>query len=380
VLDIGLVMAALNLGGLAAPLWGALADRYRLHRFLLAGGLLVTALSLALFSSTTALVVWLALALAQGAGAAAASTVANLFIVELSPKQEWDERIGWLQTFYGGGQVAGLLIAGAMSQIDLRFGLLAAAVLAAVGILPGWLTTRTPAAPQTPRAVLMHAVRHGEWPVTSPQRTYHRPSLKAVRQLSRSLRSPFAGFLARWLVTFGGGAAIFSLYPVLMQQAYGVAPTLSSAGYAVAAGLGLALYSPAGMWSSHLGAARVLRIGYLIRLLAFLTLVGLASVPFGLRGWIALPSFVFVVLAWSLLSVSSTALAAQLAPFGEGEAMGLFNAVTALAGMLGAILGGWVAGEWGYTTVAALAAVATAAGLAPAISRLTSRSSKPIPR
>ena len=48
---VGLVMAAFSLGGLTAPLWGGLADRYRLHRWLLAGGLLVTALGLGLAST-----------------------------------------------------------------------------------------------------------------------------------------------------------------------------------------------------------------------------------------------------------------------------------------------------------------------------------------
>src|SRR5512146_897679 len=40
--DVGYVMAAFSLGGLTAPFWGELADRYRLHRLLLAGGLLLT--------------------------------------------------------------------------------------------------------------------------------------------------------------------------------------------------------------------------------------------------------------------------------------------------------------------------------------------------
>ena len=42
--DIGFVMAAFSLGGLTAPIWGGLADRYRLHRWLLLGGILGTAL------------------------------------------------------------------------------------------------------------------------------------------------------------------------------------------------------------------------------------------------------------------------------------------------------------------------------------------------
>lgn len=83
--EVGLVMAALSLGGLTAPLWGGLADRYRLHRWLLAGGLFATAAGVAAFSLTTGSSVALGLTLLQGVGAAAAATVANLFVVEGPP-------------------------------------------------------------------------------------------------------------------------------------------------------------------------------------------------------------------------------------------------------------------------------------------------------
>ncbi len=47
--QVGLVVAALSLGGLTSPLWGGLADRYRSHRSLLAGGMLFAGLGLAVF-------------------------------------------------------------------------------------------------------------------------------------------------------------------------------------------------------------------------------------------------------------------------------------------------------------------------------------------
>jgi len=71
----------------------------------------------------------------------------------------------------------------------------------------------------------------------------------------------------------------------------------------------------------------------------------------------------FVVLAWSLLSVAGTALTANLAPASEGAGMGLFNAVTALAGVVGAVLGGCAAQNWGYAAVPGLAAAGVALGL-----------------
>jgi len=53
---------------------------------------------------------------------------------------------------------------------------------------------------------------------------------------------------------------------------------------------------------------------------------------------LALLGVLFVVLAWSLLSVSGTGLAVQLSCTNEGEGIGVFNAVTALSGVIGAVL------------------------------------------
>ena len=361
--DVGLVMAAINLGGVTAPVWGSLADRYRLHRWLLAGGLLTVTVGLAAFPFTLALMARLGLALLTSVGIAASATVANLFVVEAHPQLEWDERIGWLQTFYGGGQVAGLLLAGLLSQLDLRIGLLTAAAFTALAILPAWWTTHTPASPLSPRPTLLHPDRHGEWATGSPQRLFHHMNTNTWRQLQSALRSPFGLFLAVWSLAFAGVAAFFALYPVLMQQVYQVAPGVSSVGFAVAAGLGLALYSPAGEWSEHLGATRVMQAALGVRLLAFLSLLGLGFAHISGQSWLALLAFAFTVLAWSLLSVSGTTLTARLSPAGEGEGMGIYNAVTALAGVIGAALGGWVAGLWGYRAVSGLAAIGVAVGL-----------------
>jgi MFS family permease len=357
--EVGLVMAAVSLGGLTAPVWGRLADRRRLHRSLLAGGLLATALGLAAFPFTTTPMVWLGLALLAGLGAAAAATVANLFVVEAHPQIEWDDRIGWLQTFYGGGQVGGLLLAGAFNQAHPRNGLLVAAGVTALAVVPGWFTTQTPVGPLIPKPILLHPARHGEWAIGSPQRLFHHLHWSALGQM----RSPFGLFLRAWLLSFGGAAAMFSLYPVLMQQLYGVSPGLSSVGFGVAAGLALALYSPAGRWSRRYGPVRVLRIALAVRLLGFVGLLVLGLTHPGDRGWLALLIFLVVVLTWSLLSVSGTALTAQLSPASEGQAMGLFNATTAVAGVLGAVLGGWCAGRWGYAAVLGPAVLGVAGGL-----------------
>jgi predicted MFS family arabinose efflux permease len=74
-------------------------------------------------------------------------------------------------------------------------------------------------------------------------------------------------------------------------------------------------------------------------------------------------SFVLIVLAWSLLSVTGTEITAQFSEEHEGEGLGLFNASTAVAGVLGAVIGGWSAGRWGYEIVPVLGIIGALAGI-----------------
>jgi MFS family permease len=361
--QVGLVVAAVSLGGVTAPAWGSLADRYRLHRWLLVGGLLIITASLAGIALTANPAARFVFSLLEGAGACGAATVANLFVVEAHPRQEWDERIGWLQTFYGVGQVAGLLLAGFLAQPGLQIAVLVTAALSAGAAILAWLTAHTPPASTDPKPVLLNAALHGEWTSSSPQRMFHHLDLKAWKKLGGFLLSPFGLFLLVWVLTFAGPAAVFSQFPVLMQQEFGVTPVISSTGFAVAAGLGLALYSPAGAWSSRLGPWCVLRISWGIRLVSAIGLFALGFAGFSFSGWLALMAFALIVLAWSAISVAGTALAARLSSAGEGEGLGIFNAATALAGVLGALLGGWAAGLWGYNSLAILGAAGVILGL-----------------
>jgi MFS family permease len=144
---------------------------------------------------------------------------------------------------------------------------------------------------------------------------------------------------------------------------YDIPSHISSLAFAIVAGLGLALYSPAGNWSDHYGAARVLRSSIGVRGLAYVGLFGLGLIKLGLNSWLALLAFGFVVCAWSLISVSGTTLAAQLSLVGEGEGLGIYNATNALAGVAGAALGGWAAGLWGYNFIVTLAIGGAVLGL-----------------
>ena len=305
------------------------------------------------------------MALGIGVAAAASATVANLFVVEVHPEAEWDERIGWLQTFYGGGQVAGLLLAGLFGLAHALAGLGVAALIGAAAAVTGWLATKTPNWPC--RRLPSCCTRSG-----SARRRISRPSgcsttrtLRALSAMGTALRSPFGAFTLLWLVSYAGAAAVFSLYPVMMKQAFGVTPARSSIAFAVAATLGLLLYSPAGRWAE---AARAASRPAFRPLDADRRLRGARRPGTDARArrprLLAMGCFVVVVLAWSPLSVAGTAMAAELSPVGKGAGLGVFNAASAVAGVAGAAAAGWAASLWGYAAVAVLALCGAAFGFA----------------
>jgi MFS family permease len=158
-----------------------------------------------------------------------------------------------------------------------------------------------------------------------------------------------------WFVAFIAISAVLTMLPLALIRAFGVAPGLPATTYAFAAAGSLLMYPLVTRISKRHGAWPVLRAGFVARTgaiavlaVAFLSTIG--SVPLALVG------FVVLVMVWPLLGVSGTALAAQLAPGEKGEALGLFNAGSSLAGAVGAFLGGWAMDVIGYGVVCAVAA------------------------
>jgi MFS family permease len=360
---VGLIMAAFNLGGLVAPIWGSVADRYGIHRRLLSGGLAITAIALAALSFANSFPFWLGLALIQGIGVFVAMTVGNLFIVEIYPRAEWNERIGWLQTFNSGGQVSGMLLAAALSRIDLSSSLLVAAGLIALAVLPSCLAPKV--SPQTAGcrpANLCHNRQH-HWTQESSHFQFNQSNLNILRYLYSIRNTPFEYFMMAWFLCVTGVSVIYTLYPVMMQEVYGIGQEILSLAFAVAMGLSVFLYAKAGNLAHRFGPMRVLQQFLVVRLMAFISFFFLELFHLNGQVQLVLLSFSAIVLCWPFLVVSGTGLTALLSPFGEGEGMGIFCAVLATACMTGAALGGWLAAHWGYNAASGMAIVCDALGL-----------------
>ncbi len=364
---VGLVMGAFNLGALAAPLAGSLADRFGAYRALAASAAAVTALALGLFpwAGPAAQVL---LGLGEGAGFAAALTVANLLIVERRPQAEWNYRLGWLETTLSVGQAGALFLAAWLSGLSTRSALLAGAIVPAAAIpLALALIPRVRAAALRPARASHHLASNGqvgEWGPASPSRVHH---LHQRRRLLAGLRALLAGgfgwMLAAWIPSYAGAAVVFSLYPVLFLHAFGVATTTSALAFAVTVLVSLPLYVLAGRVSQRRGPAPVIAGALALRVILLSALAAFAAAGH-IAAVLPLAAFAGVMFAWSFLSVASPGLTGQLKPEAEGDAQGLLNAGSGVAGLLGSVAGGLIASRWGYPAALFAGAGAVALGLA----------------
>jgi MFS family permease len=168
--------------------------------------------------------------------------------------------------------------------------------------------------------------------------------------------------LAAWIPAYAGTAVIFALYPVLFQHAFGIPASSSSLAFAIIVLVSLPLFPLAGAVSQRRGPAMAMAGAFAARVVLLTALAAFAAAG-RVPAVLPLAAFAGIMFAWSFLSVASPELTGQLLPGAEGDAQGLLNASSGIAGLLGSVLGGVVAGHLGYAAALGMGAGATALGL-----------------
>lgn len=362
---VAYVIGGYNLGLLTSPLWGWLAERYKMYRPLFFTGFVIVGAATAAMPLLSGIGDWAPAAFAIGAGSAGAATVASLFIVDFAPSAEWEPRIGYLQSFNGAGQVGGLLLAGAFAHGLLSVGLWVGALLLIPAIVVGH--AGLPVARQVraagARRVHIHAHLNMRALAAFPHLNFlsgvgyhfHVFNLRGLRQLPSALGTPFGRFMASWFMLTLGVAAFFTYFPVMLAKSYGITANLSSLIYALGAAAGIALFILASRWAERYGSGRVYQLGLWLRLSGFVLLIVPFLIPLGDSFPEAAAGFALIVVTWPLLSVAGTGLAARLAPFSEGAAMGLFNGALASSTVIGTFASGPLVRDFGFAGIPVVA-------------------------
>lgn len=357
--SVAYVMGVYDLGLLTSPLWGMLAERLKLYRSLFSLAFVIAGLAIGIFPFLHTLTGWMAAAFVLGAGSSGAGTMASLFIVDFAPQAEWEPRIGLLQSFNGAGQVFGLLLAGIFSHGQFDTGLWVGAVLLLPALLIGGVglpvERRTRPADVHPHRLLdvraLAAFPHVNL-LSGIGFHFHHLNMSGLRHLPDIVGTPFGRFILSWFLLALGVAGFFTYFPLMLEHGYGLNTHLSSLIYAVAAAVGIVLFVLASRWAARFGSGKVYHLGLWLRLIGFAVLVVPYVVPVGAREAFAAVGFVLIVVAWPIISVAGTGLAARLAPFSEGAAMGLFNASLALATVIGAFASGPLMSALGFRSIA----------------------------
>jgi MFS family permease len=126
--ESGLSYASFALTGLAAPVLGSWAGRTGRHRDLLVWGCFGAAACFLVICLVCGGPAIIALTGGAGLGVTAATTAANVLVIQGVDECRWDERVADLRRIVSAGQVLGLLLAGGLAATHMRLALLFAAM------------------------------------------------------------------------------------------------------------------------------------------------------------------------------------------------------------------------------------------------------------
>ena len=347
----GIVMGIIALGALAGPPIGSFADRYGAHRLVMVGGIAGMALSFVAYALSADTQALYALdAILMGLSVAAVSATAPVFVVGSKLDQATEaKQMTTLQLMMPAGQLVGGLILAVVASwaFSSRFWLGAVVVSIIFAIV--WFTSGEVG--QRLNRAMSEDDSFGE------SQTRTKIGLKQV------LVSTFGIYFAVLVLTSVANNGVNAQIANIMPEVYGIDAKTTSALISIAGLLNILLYFPAGRWMAKKGGFSPFTVGIAARMAAGL---GMGAVGMMTDNKVLLGA-AFMQLMYNaapFVRLPQAGLAVRFASFPAGQANGWVIAASALGSFVGALLGGFLAKEFGYNSVNWMAAIAGAGSFA----------------
>jgi predicted MFS family arabinose efflux permease len=348
---VGVVMGIIALGALAGPPIGSFADRYSAHRLVMVGGVAGMALSFVAYALSADNAALYALdAILMGFSVAAVSATAPVFVVGSKLDQATEaKQMTTLQLMMPAGQLVGglLLAAVAAWSFSNRFWL--GAAVAALSFVIVWLTSRG----------VSERLKRATSQNDSSGDAHDRKKIG----LKQVLLSTFGIYFAVLVLTSVASNGVNAQIANIMPNVYGIDAKTTSALISLAGLLNIVLYFPVGRWMARKGPFSPFMTGVAARMMAGL---GMGTVGLMTDNKVLLGAAFMQLMyqAAPFVRLPQAGLAVRFASFPAGQANGWVIAASALGSFVGALLGGYLAKEFGYNSINWMAAIAGAGSFA----------------
>ncbi|MGI0055369.1 MAG: MFS transporter [Thermoplasmata archaeon] len=359
-------------------LWGNLSDRIAHRKFFLVGSFLATGVSIILIALATNLASFFWLNVVEGLASAASAPIGTMLLLETRQKRWWPTDIGLFGLISGLGTTIGLGI-GFVWLFVIGYSQPAVEAMTALLVLAGALA-------------ILSAVIAWAW-IEEPLARIARASVAELTNLNRGVteklrhvrsrvlniveiaRGPVARlprreyvFLAALGVMSVGFDVFYGPFPVYLWQTAQLSDASIFIVYLGAAAASTVLFFHSGRAVEKYSPKNV----FLASLTGRIALVGLfVWVPtavllqfgaFALTGWMTGLNALMGV-TWAFVSTASTLFLVRLVGrFARGRALGLYNAVAGLGGLVGTVLGGFLFATYGFALTYSLAAIIISVG------------------
>jgi MFS family permease len=361
-------------------LWGNLSDRVAHRKYFLVVSFAASGAAIVLMALANDILTFFWLNVVEGLASAASAPIGTMLLLETRQKRWWPEDIGLFGLISGIGTTAGLALGFLwLFVFDLNWPavqvmtglLLLSGALAILAAVIAWAWIEEPIRLIDRRSLsdlvngnrgLHERFRHiRAWVLNIVELTRS----KAERLPRKELLFLFAlGVMTAGFYIFYGPFPVFLVQQARLSDAAVFIAYLGSAAATTAlfyhSGKAVEVHSPKYVFLESL-TGRILLMLLFVPGPLFLYF-GLGSA--GLVGYLTLLNALMGV-SWAFISTASTLFLVRLVGrSGRGRALGLYNAVAGLGGLLGTLLGGFLYVSWGVHATYLLAAAIVLVGAA----------------
>ncbi|MFC5078116.1 Major Facilitator Superfamily protein [Vibrio thalassae] len=336
----GLAMAVFGMAGLAAPIIGVLADKYKAHRHAQLFGMICYLLAGASFVvAGESFPLMLVGAACFGVGSAILLMLNPVFITfaGYDTKTEAMKLGRMAQTLIIGALLSGVALAYITDlgwSYEQRFGVMMAIVVVLFVIT---MFTNKAAA----QRVLANAEASAEADVDG----------KEDVGLVKSLFSNFGLFLLAVGLLCAGQGAFQAQYPNLLENAYGVAQSLSAANLSVASVVGLFILIAAERFVARYGNLSLFKVSAIASIIVIGLLYVIAEAGMSVHYIITLGLFLIYLQGITITDMISPAIAARLTVVGGGLTQGLMMFFISLGFAAGSVISGVAVDGFGWAAL-----------------------------